>query len=235
MCLVFVSPLPLSVTSQCLVTGGRKGWTDEALCNLSVAEKGHVNPTFLVWLTFLFFKGKYGKLRATGYYGMYSGFLKMWKVSVLAEPGALIGDTCVLGWPVTEIGDWVYLQKLSWFHLNIIFIQVPSSGECVLTSSQFNNLKKIIKKELRWLIQWHSGFRPLSRSQSVKAPEGPVALQGVWGTPRSRCGCDDLLCRIKHRAHKPVLHFQFRQWVQRNIIRADFSRHALKKILFTYL
>lgn len=77
MCLVFVSPLPLSVTSQCLVTGGRKDWTDKALCNLSVAEKGHVNPTFLVWLTFLFFKGKYGKLRATGYYGMYSGFLKM--------------------------------------------------------------------------------------------------------------------------------------------------------------
>lgn len=44
---------------------------------LSVVEKGHVNPTFLVWLTFLFFKGKYGKLRVTEYYGMYSGFLKM--------------------------------------------------------------------------------------------------------------------------------------------------------------
>lgn len=72
--------LCLSTSSQChqSVPGDwRKEGLDKALCNLSVAEKGHVNPTFLLWLTFLFFKGKYGKLRATGYYGMYSGFLKM--------------------------------------------------------------------------------------------------------------------------------------------------------------
>lgn len=115
------------------------------------------------------------------------------------------------------------------FHSSFFFWRMCSHKFSV------QQLKKKKKREPQWLIQCYSGFRPLSGSQSVKAPEGPVALQGVRDTPRSRCGCNDLLCRIKYRAHKPVLHFQFGQCVQRNITRSDFSRHALKKILFTYV
>lgn len=74
--LAFASQLPHSVTSQCPVTGGRKDWIDGALCIFEGCRKGTCESYLPGLVDFSFLKENMGN-RATEYYGMYSGFLKM--------------------------------------------------------------------------------------------------------------------------------------------------------------
>ena len=112
--------------------GGREGGREEVrklVCRKGACES-HLSG--LVDFSLFWSVGNWDQQ----YSEMYFGFLKRGEnfQSKLSQDHLRRRHLCSGNDQVTQVGEWACLQKLSWFHLNLIFTQVSLSEECFLSS-----------------------------------------------------------------------------------------------------